>query len=231
MPAANETQRPMIAAMLKGPGPAKYTLPSLTGKDIAYTMRPQYKMRDQRVSPGPKYAIAQHLNNTGTFPGRSSTFGNKTKDFTPKGSPGAAAYNITNNKPGKTQPAYTMRPKPNIQKVSVTPAPNVYELQSLTGKSVVDSRKSSKAAWSMTGRSDVGSFTEVKAKTPGPAKYMINAQPTKRQQPAYSMGKRIKMPQSNTVTPGTKYNIRKEHRVQGGTFGIKHSPYIHLMMS
>jgi len=231
MPAETEIKRPPIAAQLKGPGPAKYALPSLTGKDVAYTMRPQYTLRDARISPGPKYAISQHLNHTGKAGGRASSFGSKPNDFTQKGSPGPANYNLTQNKPGHTQPSYTMRPKPPHQKRFATPGPNVYGLQTLTGTRVVDSRKSSKAQWSMTGRSDVGSFIDTKVKTPGPAKYAICANPVKRSNPSYSMGCRITPPQPSTRTPGTKYNIRKEQGIKGGTFGTKHSPYLHIMMS
>ena len=78
----------------------------------------------------------------------------------------------------------------------------------------------------MTGRSDVGSFTHDKRKTPGP-KYDSNLT-TKRTQPSYSMGGRSK-DLTRAATPGPKYNIRSEGRqVRGGTFGVKHSQYAYV---
>lgn len=226
MPAKDEQQKVAIGAMLSGPGPAKYALPSLVGKGPQYTMRPTLQVPDKQASPGPKYAITQHLTVTGSKQDKSYTFGNRTKGFKDSKTPSSAEYNLTGMKPGRTAASYTMRPQFPQQKKFTTPGPSVYKLQSLTGTSFSDSRRKASSSWSMTGRSDIGSFTHDNRRTPGP-KYAANLT-TKHTQPSYSMGARNK-DLTRAATPGPKYNIRSEGRqVRGGSFGVKHSQYAYV---
>lgn len=225
MPDKTDKEAHQIGAMMTGPGPSKYALPSLIGKAPAYTMRPTLATMKSAGSPGPKYAITQHLTASGSKVDKSYTFGSRTKAFTSSKTPGANAYNLNGVKPGRTAAAYTMRPSTKQQARFNTPGPNTYKLSSLTGTTNPDSRRKGAAAWAMTGRSDVGSFTQDNKRTPGP-KYAL-ALTTKRTSPSYSMGARSQ-DLRRAGTPGPKYNIRSERATRGGTFGVKHSQYAYV---
>jgi hypothetical protein len=76
-------------------------------------------------------------------------------------SPHAAAYHAEKVNPLKESkaPAYSFGLKTGLlQMKSTTPSPNSYTLPSLIGSNIVGKR--SNAAYSMTGRSKIGSFHE-----------------------------------------------------------------------
>jgi len=247
-----DKQKVPIGAMLRGPGPAQYSLPSTTGSDgldvrkaypPSYTMRPQLNVIDKAFSPGPgKYLVQQGQFRDGTFPGPCYTMRTKPVDLKLGLTPGPGKYAA----PEPTlyierkAPEYTMRPAlaPNVSKLKV-PAANQYKLPNLLGSSVNYSRPggfASASEWSMTGRSDVGSFAEVLSKTPGPGKYAPenHFQNVKPMAPQYTMRARTYMPASGSRTPGPKYNVEGfkptgQHKVTGGTFGTKHSQYEYVV--
>jgi len=245
----------MIGAMYSGPGPANYALPGCTGTsglDVRMKYTPAYTMRPQLTqafggprSPGPGvYAIPSGQFRDGSFKGTEYTMRIKPKDLKGSGeAPGPGKYGApsptTTNE--KTAPAYTMRPQLNIKaKSNLTPGANNYKLPSLIGGPVTFSGLNGKfhstASWSMTGRSDVGSFANTRFRAPGPGKYAPenNFHKTKLEAPQYTMRARTYQPLSGTSTPGPKYNIRGQtgkgtKAISGGTFGSRHSQYTYIV--
>lgn len=245
----------MIGAMYNGPGPANYALPGCTGTtaiDVrithtaAYTMRPQLTQAfGGPKSPGPGvYAIPSGQFRDGTFKGSEYTMRIKPKDLKGSGlAPGPGKYGAPSptTTTEKTAPAYTMRPYlAGKSKGGQTPGANNYKLPSLIGGPVTFSglkgKFGSTAQWSMTGRSDVGSFANTRFRAPGPGKYApeLMFHKTKEEAPSYTMRARTYQPTSGTSTPGPKYNIRGQgskprKAVTGGTFGSRHSQYTYIV--
>lgn len=242
-----------IGAMLRGPGPAQYSLPSHTGStnlDVrkrfppSYTMRPQLTTIGSVRSPGPgKYLVPKAQYRDGTFPGPEYTLRIKPVDLKTAPTPGPGKYGAMDPTVTTEQraPEYTMRPAlvPVGSKLK-TPGPNQYKLPNLLGDNVIfsgpKSRFASSESWSMTGRSDVGSFAEVLSKTPGPGRYAPENvfQNVKPMAPHYTMRARTYQPTSSMTTPGPKYNVEGfraagRHQITGGTFGTKHSQYEYVV--
>jgi hypothetical protein len=238
----------MIGAMLRGPGPAQYALPGCigtTGVDVriqappSYTMRPMVHAIVTVRSPGPgRYGIPSGQYRDGTSSGQSYTMRMKPNEISGKGQqPGPGKYGSPD--PTKTNeraaPAYTMRPQLPGHVAYNTPGPNNYKLPTLMGGPVVNSKSGgffkSSSQWSMTGRSDIGSFAEVRSRAPGPGKYAPEncTQKVKRAQPSYTMRKRTYQPLAGSKTPGPKYDVRGKMAPRGGTFGVRHSAYVYAV--
>jgi len=246
MPDNSGTRKVPIQAMLRGPGPAQYSLPSNTGSlnlDCRKAYPPSYSMGaslpigEKLRSPGPgKYGIPSGMLRSGQYPGSEYTMRIKPNPLKTNMTPGPAKYTMPSPTSTNEMKAaeYTMRPKLPTKGRSITPAPNVYQLPTLVGSKVSHSspnRLQTAEQWSMTGRSDVGSFTQILNVTPGPGIYRpedtINN--VQNRQPSYTMRPRNWAPGSKTRTPGPKYNIRRNAATPGGTFGSKHSQYTYVV--
>lgn len=235
--------------MLRGPGPAQYSLPSNTGSENldvrkryppAYSMRKTLPLSSKEKSPGPgRYGIPSGQFRNGVYPGSEYTMrirpnalkGNETPGPAKYSMPAPTSYNETK------QAEYTMRPKLPSKSTNVTPGPNVYKLPTLVGGKVTHSapggRLAGAAEWSMTGRSDVGSFTQILSHTPAPHHYRPEdtVNHVNNRQPSYTMRPRNWAPGSKTKTPGPKYNLQGANRpnTYGGSFGVRHSQYTYIV--
>lgn len=228
--------RPPIAAMIKGPGPGKYSLPSTIGThghDATKSMNPAFtfglslpsSIVLKSVTPGPAYALDSSITRNG-------------KDGTPKYSmaPRAkATVRIETPAPGayspekvpiftqKNAPAYSMGSRTLLRKRDATPGPNSYTLKSTVGQA---------PSYSMTGRSKIGSFAEDLARTPGAGTYSVpNPDAVHSKSPAYTMLGRSVMPGDATKKPGPGAHSPErvtitQKRSPAYSLGIKHSEFI-----
>jgi hypothetical protein len=131
-----------------------------------------------------------------------------------------------------------MRPQLDVKNSgNKTPGANNYKLPRLMGGKISMSgtkgKFGSSSEWSMTGRSDIGSFANTRFRAPGPGKYAPEDTTTKNTvkaaAPAYTMRARTYQPLSGTKTPGPKYDVRGKGGQKGSTFGVKHSPYAYIV--
>jgi len=233
-----------IAAHFASPGPS-YALPSLTGKlthDYRSTkpIAPSYSFGSRRgkfvddCSPGPAY-----------FPLTDTT--RNGKDGTPKyslyGRPRTATL-FNNPGPGEYQPerscrtsvspnaaAYSFGLRTRSRSCDNTPAPNNYTMPGMVGKTVMSSKKQA-PSYSLSGRMNIGSFTEDMQKAPGPGTYnIVDPSRYKNKNPSYSMTSRNVIPGDATRKPGPgayrpeKVWLHKNQNPQF-SFGIRHTEYL-----
>ncbi|XP_028668424.1 outer dense fiber protein 3-like [Erpetoichthys calabaricus] len=229
-----------IAAHYSSPGP-KYGLPGSTGtlnhdprkhQFPAYTFGLRHCALRRECSPGPTYFIPPCITRTGKEGVPSYSLYGRHKEFNKFRTPGPGQYYPEHS--GKnvftTAPAYTMGSKCKGFKNEQTPGPAAYSLPPMLGPKVVN--KSSSPFYSMSGKSNIGSFCEDLKKSPGPASYTTTDLNTyKYKSPQFSMIGRNVMPGDSTRKPGPGAHCPVEVTVTKTkapcfTFGIRHSPYL-----
>lgn len=249
----------MIGAMFISPGPAAYAMPQETGMkgkppvggndlDVrklyppAYSLADRHDLKELVRSPGPgAYALPKGQGRKGVFTGKEYTLRSKPNDFKLDPQPGPGKYAPHN--PATTNetraPSYTMRPlhQDAIGKAQI-PGANNYALPPLISKDISYSTPGmlqSSEKWSLTGRSEIGGFTQIIKGIPGPGAHRpedtINK--VREEAPKYSLRSRSFMPTGSTDVPGPKYSTRNTaakapRSVRGGTFGAKASAYMHV---
>lgn len=230
-----------IAAMMRGPGPAKYRLPSCLGhpghdvsksKSPAFSFGRRVKAQENKNSPGPAYMVPARMTRTGGDGAPAYSLHGRTREAKPLCTPAPGHYTPeTSHKHYNKHSGYSfgMRTK-NFSKAG-TPSPNAYTIPTYIGSGA----RSSAPAYSMTGRSKIGSFHEDLKRTPGPGSYkMVVPAVYKYKCPAYSMNGRNYLPSDATQKPGPG-TYRPEgvvlHRdiAPKFSFGMRHSEYMALM--
>ena len=231
-----------IAAMYHSPGPI-YGLPGLVGHNThdprsVHDKRPAYsfgirhgKFRDD-CSPGPCYNPNNKLYRDGMDGTPHYSLYSRPKDCTSFKPPGPGSYSPERSGQSayRRDPAYSFGLKHRSRRTDDTPGPNNYTVDSMMGKTIRSSKKQS-PCYSMTGRSQVGSFCQDLARTPGPGNYSVTRPEIyKSKPPGYSMTSRNPMPGDSTTKPGPgahspeKVYANKRKPPQF-SFGIRHSPY------
>ncbi|XP_064397996.1 ciliary microtubule associated protein 1A-like isoform X2 [Halichondria panicea] len=242
-----ERKRPKIAAMENGPGPAKYLLRGSTGHNDHITSKrrlPAYSfgvktkqfstMSTNSFSPGPVYFVSSSVSRTGTEGTPKYSLLSRAKSHDKRCSPGPAAYHTEKVSPLKQSrpPHYSFGLKPELplwKSSGNNPSPSTYTLPSLVGSSIVSKR--STPAYSMTGRSKIGSFHEDTKKTPGPGAYsVVNSQVYGHKSPSYSLHDRCSLPGDHSMKPGPGAHSPEKNECYkknpAYSFGIKHSEYL-----
>ncbi|XP_061869886.1 ciliary microtubule associated protein 1A-like [Colius striatus] len=221
-----------IAALYRGPGP-KYMLPTNVGfqqHDLSRSRAPAYsfglRLEEQRRdrSPGPVYLPPP---GTGKASPPAFSIHSRPRDLPLPRLPGPGSYSPerANRLAFPTAPAYTLHDRTKHSSILQTPGPAAYQLPPMLGPRVVD--KSSSPSYSMSGRSNVGTFYQDLCKTPGPGNYhTVNADIYKRRAPQFSMLARNSPPGDTTTKPGPGAYSPKQSQRQGQTFGIRHSDYL-----
>lgn len=178
----DDKPRKMIMAMEKGPGPAKYVLPSLVGwegHDPSKYINPSFslgpRLRPAYIpktwGPGPS---AYSYSGKVTRYGRGGKCGDKVftlgariaplRDFT--NAPGPGAYRPTKYHYPKA-PAFRLKSRVVYSKCDDVPPPNTYTLPPTMGIDLALYK--SNQGFSQRGRVTFGSFQYDYAKSPGPA--------------------------------------------------------------
>eukprot|EP00731_Ephydatia_muelleri_P015727 Em0009g151a len=177
-------------AMERGPGPARYSLPSCIGS----------RSHDYRKVQMPAFSMGRRLTTGSTLDQPTlSTQPSRTREkMEPReafNTPGPGAY-VPEQHPNfkdKSPPAYSMGSRTKYRKRDAVPSPNTYTLPTYIGPRVPT--RAASACYSMAGRLHLGGFDTDYAKTPGPARYEV-LDPSKigPKSPAYSILSRNYMP-------------------------------------
>eukprot|EP00117_Sycon_ciliatum_P017011 scpid83297/ scgid16198/ Outer dense fiber protein 3; Outer dense fiber of sperm tails protein 3 len=237
-----DTTRPIIAAMERGPGPARYGLPTgvgYQGHDCSKHLNPAYTFGKRTgslftndCSPGPGYFIDPKMTKKGKDGTPSYSMLGRHKDLNVFRTPAPGKYSPEKSHPPneKHAPAYSMGSRTRYRKRDAVPAPNSYSLPKLTGDKIVN--KQAASSWTMTKRSQTGGFSEDLSKTPGPGRYDTTEPSTyKRKSPHYSMQGRSYMPGDSTQKPGPGAHspekvVITRPKAPEVTMGIRHTEYI-----
>lgn len=239
----SQTERPKIAAMERGPGPARYKLPSCTGAneaDYSKTLYPAYTMGKRLgnsifkkdFSPGPVHFIDPSVTFRGVDGTPHFSLYSRHKELERFNTPGPGSYVPEKRPPPneKHAPAFTMGGRTRYRKRDTNPSPNSYSLPVLLGPHIPN--RPSSACYSMTGRLTIGGFDTDYAKTPGPARYgAATPDMNAARAPAYSMLSRNFMPGDATKKPGPGAHSPEKCTMtkQGSpsyTLGVRHSEYM-----
>jgi len=230
-----------IMAHFHSPGP-KYMLPGSTGfefhdlrkmKNPAYSFGGRLKAFDgSSASPGPVYKIPQLITRHGKDGTPIYTLKSRLNDLSVLKVPGPGTYSPEKSGPAaqRTAPCYSLHGRTKLAKTDHSPGPNAYFLPQIT-KSM-----ERPPAYSMTGKTRVGGFSEDLARSPGPATYQITAPKIyKRRDPMYSMTGRNHPPDGWNGAPGP--GAHRPEKVYLGrriaprySFGTRHSDYIAPLM-
>lgn len=243
--ADTQAQRPKIAAMERGPGPARYALPGLTGREghsPSKTVYPAYSFGKKLgggfirpdCSPGPVHLVEAAYTCKGKDGVPSYSLYARHKELTSFKTPGPGAYqpekNSTCFQGEKRSPQYSMGSRSRYRKRDANPSPNTYTLPTLLGSRVPN--KSSSACYSLAKRLKIGDFATDYAKTPGPARYATSsADLTSRKAPSYSIQARQYMPGDATQKPGPGAHCPErcymtQRKAPAYSLGIRHSEFI-----
>lgn len=238
-PSPTSTKLP-IAAMMRGPGPAKYGLPSCLGhnrhdlskvKSPAFSFGRRLPSTKNKGSPGPAYMIPARMTHRGKDGAPAFSLHGRTNSAKPLCTPAPGHYRPEcGNKDfvGNHSPGYSFGMRTKSFTHDSTPSPMAYQLPSYIGSGA----RSSAPAYSMTGRSKIGSFHEDLRKTPGPGSYKtIVPAVYKYKCPAYSMNGRNYLPSDATQKPGPGTYKPEGVIVHKATspkfsFGVRHSEYM-----
>eukprot|EP00052_Salpingoeca_macrocollata_P002916 m.33085 g.33085 ORF g.33085 m.33085 type:complete len:247 (-) comp12829_c0_seq1:75-815(-) len=225
--------RPPIAAKERGPGPARYQLPSSMGAqdktkkaDPAFSFGAKIPDNTKSQSPGPGYYINPKLSRHGPAGAPAFSMAGRPKETKKVENPPPGAYAPDKVNVGKKAPAFSMGTRTNPRKVDQTPGPTAYSLPTAVGGKT-QAVKSAPAA-SFGSKPKKGGFADDLAKTPGPGSYSAAAD-TKKKAPAFSMGARSKPLQSKQQTPGPGSHDPKLDSIKkkqpGFSMGVRHSEY------
>lgn len=232
-----------IAAMYGSPGPC-YALPTLVGQPQhdprsvharapAYAFGMPHHSRSDSVGPGPcKYYPDSKVYRSGRDGTPRYSIYPRQRDLTAfrTPAPGTYAPETAVHRTMPQLPSYSFGGTFAPVHVDETPAPNVYTAPPLIGKTVVSDKRQA-PAYTIYGRSKVGSFHEDYQKTPGPGTYhVVSPNQYKAKQPQFSLTGRNAMPGDSTQKPGPGAHCPEMvsahvKRTPSFSFGIRHSEY------
>ncbi|KAM9807770.1 ciliary microtubule associated protein 1B [Neosynchiropus ocellatus] len=229
-----------IAAQYSSPGP-KYALPGLIGisnHDKTKTRAPifsfgrRHDQPDSCTSPGPKYAIPSNITRAGRDGGPAFSLHSRVKEPKVLTVPGPGHYSPERSDKSvfRSASAFSLSGRSKDDRSNHLPGPASYTLPSVFGSKTVGIPGA--PAYSLSGRTKVGSITEDLKKTPGPAAYrVVDTCLYKTKAPQYSATGRHYTPTEATRTPGPGAHVPERviitrPKAPSFTFGIRHSEYI-----
>merc|ERR1712142_1223514 len=240
--------RGIIEAKLKGPGPGRYKLPSTCGQikhDYTQHMKPMFSFGknlgfsyiSKICSPGPVYCVDPQFTRHGKDGTAKYTQLGRRRDLTEFKTPGPGRYNNQTCHPQgeRHAPKYSMGSRTKYRRSDAFPAPNSYSLPQLLGPKIPSATASN--SYSMTSRTEIDSFKQDLAKTPGPARYSdVEQNIYKRKSAQYSMLARRFVPGDKTQKPGPGQHHPETVQINKPavpkySMGIRHSEYITPLIS
>lgn len=241
----SQSARPKIAAMERGPGPARYNLPTLTGAqahDTTKKLHPAYSFGTRTgnsifkkdFGPGPSHALDPAITYRGHEGNPHYSLSSRHKELLPFNTPGPGSYAPEKSKTcyqgEKNTPAYSMGSRTRFRKRDAVPSPNSYSLPILMGPHIPN--RASSACYTLSARLRLGGFGTDYANTPGPGKYgRITPEVYQKKSPAYSILGRSFMPGDSTKKPGPgSHSPEKVTATQRSppkySMGVRHSEYM-----
>nr|XP_002753403.2 outer dense fiber protein 3-like protein 1 [Callithrix jacchus] len=236
-------QTPVIMAMLKGPGPAKYLRPSCTGymnHDISMFKAPVYTLHtrhsEKRIvdhsSPGPCYVLDPKITRFGMSSCPQVPMEERISNLRLNPTLASCQYYFEKTPPPgeRRAPQYTFGYRRPYRVMDPNPAPNQYQLPLLLGPNNPVSQAA--PCYSLASRDKNWFYKEDVAGGPGPTMHTQPEPSTyQNRSPSYSMAKRFAYPLDHTPRPGPgshevqQVTVHKPH-APAFTMGIKHSPHL-----
>ncbi|XP_049570396.1 outer dense fiber protein 3 isoform X2 [Orcinus orca] len=173
----------------------------------------------ENCSPGPRYSVNPKILRTGKDIGPAySILGRYCTKTTLTPGPGHYFPEKSTKHVFDSAPSHSISARTKTFRVDSTPGPAAYMLPVVMGPHTVG--KASQPAFSIKGRSKLGSFSDDLHKTPGPAAYrQTDVQVTKFKAPQYTMAARVEPPGDKTHKPGpgahSPEKVWQEHCPEG----------------
>ncbi|XP_064390618.1 ciliary microtubule associated protein 1A-like [Halichondria panicea] len=237
--------KPKIAAMERGPGPARYCMPGLTGRsghDVTKKIQPAYTFGKRLgisffkkdFGPGPAHFVDPSVTRSGPEGTPRYSIGSRHKELMPFNTPGPGSYAPEQSKTcfqrEKKDPSYSIGSRTKYRKRDASPSPNTYSLPTLIGPRIPN--RVSSACYSLASRPKTGGFDVDYAKTPGPAGYGAQTPDLYgKKAPAYSILGRQFMPADGTLKPGPGAHSPEKsnptrRKAPSYSLGVRHSEYL-----
>ncbi|XP_058396459.1 outer dense fiber protein 3-like protein 1 [Diceros bicornis minor] len=234
-------QIPVIMAMLKGPGPAKYLRPSCTGytgHDVSMFQEPAYTLHtrhsEKRImdicSPGPCYFLDPKITRFGMSSCPQVPMQERISNLRLSPTPASCHYCLEKTRPPgeRRAPQHTFGYRCPYRVMDPNPAPNQYQLPRLLGPNNPIHRAA--PCYSLASANKNWFYKENVAGGPGPATH-ARPEPSvyQNRSPVYSMAKRFAYPMDHMPRPGPgSHDIQRvtvhKPRTPAFSMGIKHSP-------
>ncbi|XP_006142649.1 outer dense fiber protein 3-like protein 1 [Tupaia chinensis] len=236
-------QTPIIMALIKGPGPAKYLRPSCTGyvdhdtsmfQEPAYTLHSRHS--EKRImdtcSPGPCYFLDPKITRFGMSSCPQVPMEERLCSLRLSPTPAPCHYHLEKIQPPgeRRAPQYTFGYRCPYRVGDPNPAPNQYQLPCSLGPHTPVKRAS--PCYSLAPADKNWFYKEDVARGPGPATH-ARPEPSvyQNRSPVYSMARRFAYPLDHTLRPGPgTHEVQKvtthKPRTPAFTMGIKHSPHL-----
>ncbi|KAM9586148.1 protein CIMAP1C [Trichechus inunguis] len=236
-------QTPVIMAMLKGPGPAKYLRSSCTGyldHDISMFQEPAYTLHTRHsekqiadvCSPGPCHFLDPKITRFGMSSCPQVPMGEHISNLRLSPTPASCHYCFEKvHPPGERRaPQHTFGYRCPYRVMDPNPAPNQYQLPLLLGPNTPANRAT--PCYSLASLDKNWFYKEDVAGGPGPA---MHARPEpsvyQHRSPIYSMAKRFPYPVDRMPRPGpASHDVQQatlhKPRPPAFTMGVKHSPHL-----
>jgi len=230
-------QRPLIAAMDRGPGSGKYN-PNLkptwtSSSSYSFGKKAPKDISKIDDSPGPKYGVDEAITTKGAVRNPKFSLSGRHPDRIPFNTPGPGSYQIEKCAvPGERRSsAFVMGMRTRYRKQDQVPAPSQYSLPATLGSKLTTSGMKSSRAFGFNSKPIKGGYDEDLHKTPGPSAYALhNDNTTRVKAPCSSLATRNYIPGDPTQKPGPgahspeKVTINKP-RPTAYVIGGKHSEY------
>ncbi|KAJ3161130.1 Outer dense fiber protein 3-like protein 2 [Geranomyces michiganensis] len=224
-PQPGEPKEIPIAARLKGPGPAAYTLPSTLGMNAktlkrapaySFGVKIQYERPDPRETPGPNVFFPQ-TTRVGRSHGPAFSLQGGYKKGPSRAAEGAGEITgeLDTPGPGKYNPAYVASREPKApaysmggrrgaQKKNDNPGPAQYNVAATLGLHPAITM-SAAAAFSIKPPRPF----KLESNSPGPAAYSsLDPAKIKKASPAYSLGSRWHSPADSPFGDGEAFEVQ-----------------------
>ncbi|XP_074092476.1 protein CIMAP1C [Macrotis lagotis] len=236
-------QTPVLMALMKSPGPARYLLPSCTGyigHDITMPKAPAYtfhlghseKWIPDSCSPGPCHYYDSKVTHCGVSNCSQVPMEERIANLRVWSTPAPSEYFCEKVPPlgERRAPQYSIGYRCPYRVSDSNPAPNQYTQPRRLGYGTPVNH--SAPSYSFASTSDPWYFNKDIHKNPGPAMYnQPDPSVCKNRNPLYSMGKRFGFPRDRTHYPSPgSHEVQSvtAHKRQAPSFsmGIKHSPHL-----
>ncbi|XP_072807292.1 protein CIMAP1C isoform X1 [Vicugna pacos] len=236
-------QTPVVMAMIKGPGPAKYLRPPCTGyvdHDMSMFQEPAYTLHtrhsEKRItdicSPGPCYFLDPKITRFGMSSCPQVPMAERVSNLRMSPTPASCHYHLEKTRPPgeRRAPQYTFGYRCPYRVTDPNPGPNCYQLPLLLGPNLPANRAA--PCYSLASSDKSWFHRERVAGGPGPAAH-ARPEPSvyQKRSPAYSLARRFSCLVDRTPRPGPgSHDVQlvtlHKPRTPAFAMGIKHSPHL-----